>query len=125
MSLLDSVKGMMGGDNMKDAIAKECGAHPEMVSHAMDMVNSPDNGGLQGIVQKFHAQGMGDIVNSWVGQGTNQPISAEQIEKVLGQERINAIASKFGMSPQDASAKLAQILPCVIDKLTRRPAAAA
>jgi len=37
---------------------------------------------------------------------------------VLGEDRISAVASKFGMSSQDASAKLAEFLPSVIDKLT-------
>ena len=129
MTLMDTVKGMMGGSSstsgIADAVANECGAHSGLVSHAMDLVNSPETGGIQGLVQKFHANGLGDVANSWVGQGANQPVSAEAIEKVLGQDRINAIASKFGMSAEDVSAKLAQVLPCLIDRLTSGKAAAA
>ena len=127
MTLMDTVKGMMGGGNtgVADAVAKECGAHSGLVSHAMDLVNSPETGGLEGLIQKFHANGLGDTANSWVGQGANQPISPEAITKVLGQDRIGAIASKFGMSAEDVSAKLAQVLPCLIDKLTSRKVAAA
>lgn len=129
MSLMDTVKGMMVGSsstgNMADAIAKECGTHSGLVSHAMDVMNSPETGGLEGLVQKFHDHGLGDTVNSWIGQGANQPISAEQVQKVLGQDRIAAIASKFGMTSEDVSAKLAQVLPCLIDRLTSRKAAAA
>ena len=73
---------------------------------------------MQGLVQQFHSKGLGDVVNSWVGPGGNHPITAEQITQVLGQDRINAISSKFGMSPETASAKLAEYLPTVIDKLT-------
>jgi len=109
MSIIDTVKGMMGS---------QAGADTGLMSHAMDLVNNPETGGLQGLVQQFHAKGMGDVVNSWIGTGGNHPITASQIQQVLGQERINAIASKFGMSADDASAKMAQLLPTIVDKLT-------
>jgi len=32
-------------------------------------------GGLQGLVQSFHDQGLAGIVSSWVGTGQNLPIS--------------------------------------------------
>jgi uncharacterized protein YidB (DUF937 family) len=106
MSIIDSVKDKLGGQNSG------------LVSHATDLVNNPATGGLEGLVQQFHANGLGGVVNSWVGQGENQAISADQITRVLGADRINAIAAKFGMSPEDASAKLAQVLPVVVSKLT-------
>lgn len=109
MSIIDSIKGMFSGEG---------GENAGLMSHALELVNNPATGGLEGLVQQFHANGLGSVVNSWIGNGANQAISADQIQKVLGQERINAIASKFGMSPEDASAKMAQVLPSVIDKLT-------
>lgn len=117
MSLFDSAKGMMGSDTVKNLVAKECGDHP-MIGHAVDMVNSQETGGVQGLVEKFRSQGLGHIVDSWIGPGGNHPISADEVQRVLGQDRINAIASKFGMSPQDASAKLAQVLPTVVSKMS-------
>ncbi len=109
MSIFDAVKGMIGGAGGGDA---------GLVSHAMDLVNNPETGGLQGLVQQFHEKGLGEAVNSWIGPGGNHPITADQIQQVLGQDRINAIASKFGMSADDASAKMAQLLPTIVDKLT-------
>jgi len=117
MSILDAVKGLMGNDTVKNLVESETGNNP-LVSHALDMINDPSTGGVRGLVQQFHANGLGDIVNSWVGSGANQAISADQIQQVLGSDKINAIASKFGISPEDASGKLAQILPSIIDKLT-------
>jgi uncharacterized protein YidB (DUF937 family) len=117
MSIFDAVKGLMDNDAVKELVTKECGDNP-LVSHAVDMVNSPEVGGVQGLMQQFHANGLGEIVNSWVGQGGNQPISADQIQQVLGSDKISAIAEKFGISPDDASAKLAQVLPSIVDKMT-------
>jgi uncharacterized protein YidB (DUF937 family) len=110
MSIFDTVKGIMGEEAGGDTAG--------LMSHAMDLVNNPETGGVQGLVQQFHANGLGDVVNSWVGQGGNQPISADQIQQVLGSDKINAMASKFGISPEDASAKLAELLPSVIGKST-------
>jgi len=75
-------------------------------------------GGLGGLLQAFQNKGMGDIVNSWVGTGANQPISPDQVHSALGANTINDIAAKLGVSPQVASSGLSQILPQVIDKLT-------
>lgn len=109
MSIFDTVKDLVGNQGPGDA---------DLMSHAMAMINNPETGGLQELVQQFHANGLGEVVNSWIGQGGNQPVSAEQIQQVLGPDRIAALASKLGMSPEDASAKLAQILPSVVDRMT-------
>jgi uncharacterized protein YidB (DUF937 family) len=53
-----------------------------------------------------------------VSTGTNLPISAQQVQAVLGSEQVQAIAAKLGISPEEASGHLAQVLPQVIDKLT-------
>lgn len=116
MSLFDAAKGMMGSDTVKNLVAKECGDHP-MIGHAVDLVSSQETGGVQGLVEKFRTQGLGHIVESWIGPGGNHPITADEIQRVLGQDRVNAIASRFGMSPEDASAKLAQVLPTVVSKM--------
>lgn len=84
------------------------------VLHMMD--NQP--GGLSGMVETFHAKGLGGIVSSWVGTGANQSISAEQIQNVLGEDRIKQFAAKAGIPPDVASAKLAEYLPQVVDRLT-------
>ena len=114
----DAVKGFANSDAVKNMVASESGEHAGLVGHAVDMIKDPAIGGMSGLVQKFHENGLGEIVNSWIGPGGNHPITAEQIEKVLGRDRIAAIASKFGMSPEDASAKLANVLPSVVDKMT-------
>ncbi len=75
-------------------------------------------GGLQGLVQAFEQQGLGGVVASWVGTGQNLPISGEQIQAVLGNQQVAAIAQSLGFSPQEASNKLAEFLPQVVDKLT-------
>ena len=76
------------------------------------------HGGIQGIVSQLEQQGLGGTVRSWVGTGANQPISADQIHQAFGSDTVKQLAAKVGMSPEDLAAKLSQILPQAIDKLT-------
>jgi len=76
------------------------------------------SGGLQGLANKFSQAGQGGAFSSWVGMGENQSISADQIQKVLGSEQVNALAAKIGVDPGQASHFLAEYLPKVVDKLT-------
>jgi uncharacterized protein YidB (DUF937 family) len=76
------------------------------------------SGGLQGLANRFSQRGEGDAFSSWVGMGENQTISADQIQKVLGSEQVNALAAKIGVDPVQASHFLAEYLPKIVDKLT-------
>jgi uncharacterized protein YidB (DUF937 family) len=75
-------------------------------------------GGLQGLANKFAQSGHGSAFSSWVGMGENQQISSNQIQKVLGSEQVNAIATRMGVDPAVASTFLAEYLPKIVDKLT-------
>ncbi|HTM79752.1 YidB family protein [Asticcacaulis sp.] len=72
------------------------------------------NGGLNGLVAKFEKGGMGEIVQSWVGTGGNLPISADQIQSVLGSEQVASLTKAMGID----SSQLASALPGLIDHLT-------
>ena len=50
--------------------------------------------------------------------GRNLPISAEQIQAVLGSAQVQALAAKAGIDPQKASQAIAQILPQLVDRCT-------
>lgn len=84
----------------------------------MQLVNNPQAGGLAGLVQAFQNGGLGEIAKSWVSTGQNLPISAEQIQSVLGSAQIQGLAGQLGISPEAMSGQLAQFLPQVVDKLT-------
>jgi uncharacterized protein YidB (DUF937 family) len=76
------------------------------------------HGGLQGVVNQFERNGLGATVRSWVGTGPNQPISPSDVQRALGPELLQQLAAKSGMSVQDLTAKLAQVLPQAVDNLT-------
>ena len=85
-----------------------------------DMLSSllAQNGGVQGLMNKFSQGGLGDVFSSWVGMGENKSISPDQIHGLLGSEQLQGLASKLGMDPSQASGFLADYLPKIVDKLT-------
>jgi len=72
------------------------------------------NGGAQNILQQLSQGGLGDVVQSWLGKGENLPVSADQLQAILGNEQLNQIASRFGIDPH----QIATLLPGLIDKLS-------
>ncbi|PPC79583.1 MAG: hypothetical protein CTY35_13005 [Methylotenera sp.] len=108
MGLFDSLAGAVLGN-----MAGDKGA---MLQIAMDLFKQ--NGGLEGVLAKFNDAGFTEQAASWVSQGNNLPISAEQIIQVLGRDNIASMAEKLTMSPTDVSAKIAEYLPQAINKMT-------
>lgn len=88
-----------------------------LATSLLQMINNQP-GGLSGLMQSFHDKGLGGIMASWVGTGQNLPITADQIQHVLGSEQVKELAAKAGISPDLASSSLATMLPSLIDKLT-------
>jgi uncharacterized protein YidB (DUF937 family) len=82
------------------------------------LANDGDHGGLGGLVDKFNQAGLGNVVSSWIGSGQNLPISADQLQSVLGSDAVAGIAAKLGINPADAMGQLSTMLPSLVDKLT-------
>jgi uncharacterized protein YidB (DUF937 family) len=76
------------------------------------------SGGVGGMVQQFEQKGLGGLISSWVSNGPNPPIGGEQVLDVLGRDKILAIAAKAGLSEQQVTAGISQLLPKVVDSLT-------
>ncbi|MES2580288.1 MAG: YidB family protein [Pseudomonadota bacterium] len=108
MGLLDSIAGTVLG--------KLGGEQGGITQVAMDLFNQ--NGGLNGILEKFKENGLGETAASWVGNGENISISAEQISSVMGNGAIAEMAAKFGINPETLSTQIAEHLPTLVDKLT-------
>ena len=107
MGLLDNLESM--------ALGKVEGSNPEAAVLQM-IQNHP--GGINGLVQAFHSNGLGGVVNSWIATGPNQSVSPDQIQQVLGSGQVQALAQKLGVSPEAASSTLSQLLPAVMNHLT-------
>jgi uncharacterized protein YidB (DUF937 family) len=75
-------------------------------------------GGLGGLLEKFQQGGQGNVINSWIGSGQNQPVQPGQLGTILGPNIIKTLAQSTGLSEEELTKQLSQILPGVVDKLT-------
>lgn len=75
-------------------------------------------GGLTDLIGKLTAGGAAPQVNSWVSQGENQPIQPGQLGGALGQNVLNELSARTGMSQQELLNQLAVALPQIINHMT-------
>jgi len=75
-------------------------------------------GGLGGLLDKLKESGQGNVADSWVGTGQNQPIGPDDLGKAIGPQTLKAIADRAGMSEDELLRQLSVALPGVVDKLT-------
>jgi uncharacterized protein YidB (DUF937 family) len=93
------------------------GGSAELLREVLGVVQGKDGNGLQQLLQRFEKQGLGKVVGSWVGTGSNQPISPEQVHQVMG-DQLTQWSSQLGLPKELLSKHLSQILPSLIDRLT-------
>lgn len=108
--LLKSAQGLMG----------QAGGNADLGSIAQSVMGmmSKDSGGIGGLVEQFQGAGLGDIAKSWVSTGQNLPISADQLTKVFGEQKLGAMANQAGVNLQQFLPLLVSALPMIVDKLT-------
>ena len=102
MGLLD---GILGGAVGAGAFA--------VVQHYVE-----SHGGVDGVIAEFEKSGYGQQVKSWVGDGSNLPISVDDVKKALGSEKLKQIAASTGIPIDEVAKHLADHLPTAVDKST-------
>jgi uncharacterized protein YidB (DUF937 family) len=82
--------------------------------------NGAVQGGLTNLLQQLQAGGLAEHVQSWVSQGSNLPVSADQITAALGGAggMLGQLAQHLGQSHADTAGQLAQALPELVNHLT-------
>jgi len=83
-----------------------------------ELIGGGDSFDLGAIVGQFTGAGgdVADKAKSWLGDGANQSIDANQLKDALGADKIDAFAAKLGVDRDEASDGLSKILPQLIDK---------
>lgn len=73
---------------------------------------------LAGITDKLKEGGLGEQLSSWLGDGDNAPVSADQLTNALGADKISEMASKLGVDAGAAAETLSQAMPSLLDKFS-------
>lgn len=98
--------------------------HTDAVHGAItDTMGLNQPGGLAGLMEQFAANGMADHVRSWIGNGSNIPITAEQVEQALSNDQVQALVQRTGLPVAALMPLVAKILPHAVDHATPEGAA--
>lgn len=102
----------MGQDLLGDKLGDQAGGMME----ALSGLTSGEGLDLGGIMEKMKAGGMGDQLESFMGDGENQELSADQVKEAFGEEGIANVANKLGVDNDTAASQLKDVLPGLLDK---------
>jgi uncharacterized protein YidB (DUF937 family) len=75
-------------------------------------------GGLGGILAQLQGAGFGEQADSWVGRGANRSIPPDAMSQIFGSDGLEQISRRAGLSREDTSRGLSELLPEVIDRVT-------
>ena len=98
-------------DGLKNALEGE--AFPAMLNTLLAQTPYHD---LNGLLAALQNGGLGPQVKSWLGNGQNMQITAEQLKAVLGNSQVQDIARHLGLPVDEVLTLLAQYLPQIVDK---------
>ena len=101
MSVLDSLGGSLGQMALK--------ALPGLIQQGLP-------GGLNALLDQLRRSGYESQVNSWLGRGPNEPITADDLQKVLDNEQVRQMAGKLGIPVDQLFPTLAKALPEAVDR---------
>jgi len=107
MGLLDA----LGGD-VEKMLSGQQGANSPIFTEALAGV-----GGFQGVLNMLQKSGLGDRVESWLStNAANLPVTQAELTAALGDERLQALAQKFGIPMDQVASLLSQHLPAAVDQ---------
>jgi len=98
-------------------LAQKLGINQSMVGGIMDkLVGGGDKMDVAGLVGSMKEKGMGDVAESWLGDGENQSVSADQLKDVLGAEQVTEAAAQLGTDENSLLGGLQAALPQMVDR---------
>ena len=83
-------------------------------------------GGLSELIDRFKQAGQGEVAESWISKGPNQPVAPDQLEKAIPSNVLATLSEHTGLSREELLSRLSRNLPEAIDRYTpdgRLPAA--
>ena len=106
-------------DDLETSLRAKFGAAGEnnaAARGALEMISHFDQG-LDTLALKFREAGLKDRVDSWVAKGRNLPVTAAEVKEALGPD-LEMYALKAQLTVEAAAAKIAEVMPELVDKLT-------
>lgn len=77
-------------------------------------------GGLHGVLQRLSERGLAPQVQTWIADGPNTPVFADQMMRAVGSRQLQRVAQQFGVDQEIVASSVADLLPDLVDRLTPR-----
>ena len=74
--------------------------------------------GLADLVRQFTAAGHGNAAQSWVAPGQNKQLQEQDFAQVIGDDTLDELVTKTGLSRAELIHRLTAAVPKVINQLT-------
>lgn len=102
----------------KDLLADKLGGGAGGVMDGLAKLTGGGEGALDlgEIVGRLKQGGLGDKVDSWLGDGDNADVSGEELKSALGEDKVAEMASTMGVDVSAATEKLKDVLPSLLDQ---------
>lgn len=98
-------------------LAKKLGGDNAAIGGVLNsLIGGGDSADMGGLVAGLKAKGLGSVAESWLGDGANEEISADQLKDVIGGDKISAAAAKLGTDEGSLLEGLKGALPQMVDK---------
>ena len=75
-------------------------------------------GGLSELVDRFKQAGQGEVADSWISKGPNQPVAPHQLEQAIPPDVLATLAEQTGLSREEILSRLSRNLPEAVDRYT-------
>ena len=127
MALMPVVLSMLANQGTRRGIPGQMGAAPGAGGGLGDILGqvlggaaggAGGAGGLGSILAQLQQAGFGEQADSWVGPGANKPIPPDAITQIFGRDGLQQISRHAGLSEEETSRGLSQLLPEVVDRVT-------
>ncbi|NDP61519.1 YidB family protein [Polaromonas sp.] len=76
------------------------------------------NGGIGGVLERFQNKGYTQQAASWVSTGANEELQPQAVSDVVGADELSRLSQQLGVSQEEVSSGMAQILPEMMNQLT-------
>ena len=93
-------------------------ANVSPIAATLEMLLGGERGTLPDLADRFTQAGLGHIMASWIGDGPRLPVTAQDLRRVLGNERVGDFATLAGLSSDDFLLHFARLLPLAVNRMT-------
>lgn len=102
----------------KDLLADKLGGGAGGIMEGLAKLTGGGEGALDlgELAGKLQAGGLGDKVQSWLGDGENAAVSGDELKQALGADKVAEMASSMGVDEATATDRLKDVLPSLMDK---------